>query len=41
MVFAETDEHVKKLTDQRAALPNVKKVITFDGKATSDGWEIV
>ncbi len=39
-VFAETDEHVKKLTDQRAALPNVKKVITFDGKPSSDGWVI-
>ncbi|MBK7861640.1 MAG: long-chain fatty acid--CoA ligase [Archangiaceae bacterium] len=37
-VIAEGEEHVKKLTDQRAQLPNVKKVITFDGKATSDGW---
>src|SRR5258705_9977 len=37
-VFAETEEHVGKLTSQRAALPNVRKVITFDGKASADGW---
>jgi long-chain acyl-CoA synthetase len=37
-VFAEGEDHVKKLTDQRAALPNVRKVITFDGKPSADGW---
>ncbi|MFO0597239.1 MAG: long-chain fatty acid--CoA ligase [Myxococcaceae bacterium] len=39
-VFAENDEQVKKLEDQRKAgkLGGVKNVITFDGKASADGW---
>jgi long-chain acyl-CoA synthetase len=37
-VFAETEDHVKTLQGVRAQIPNVKKVITFDGKASADGW---
>jgi long-chain acyl-CoA synthetase len=37
-VFAENDEQVQKLQGVRAQLPAVVKVITFDGKATPDGW---
>ncbi|PZR08961.1 MAG: long-chain fatty acid--CoA ligase [Archangium gephyra] len=39
-VFAETEEHVSKLEKSRAKLPNIKNVITFDGKSSSDGWVI-
>ncbi len=39
-VFAETDDHVAKLEKARARLPNIKQVITFDGKASADGWVI-
>jgi len=39
IVFAEDDEQLKKLTDHRADLPHVEKVITFDG--TSDGDWII
>lgn len=37
-VFAENDEQVAKLSAVRAKLPNVKNVITFDGKPSADGW---
>lgn len=37
-VFAETDEHVSKLEKIRGKLTNIRKVITFDGKASADGW---
>ena len=37
-VFAENDEQIAKLTAVRAKIPNVKNVITFDGKASADGW---
>jgi long-chain acyl-CoA synthetase len=37
-VFAENDGQVAKLVQKRAALPNVRHVITFDGKASADGW---
>lgn len=39
-VFAETEEHVSKLEKSRAKLPNLKNVITFDGKSSADGWVI-
>ncbi len=39
VVFAEDDVQIKKLTDRKAELPTVAKVITFDG--TTDGdWVI-
>ncbi len=38
VVFAETEEHVAKLQGIRQKIPGVTKVITFDGKASSDGW---
>ncbi|HEY1088277.1 MAG TPA: long-chain fatty acid--CoA ligase, partial [Archangium sp.] len=37
-VFAENDEQVAKLVSVKAKLPNVKNVITFDGKSSADGW---
>ncbi len=39
VVFAEDDEQLKKLTDHRAELPHVSKVVTFDG-ATDGDWII-
>jgi long-chain acyl-CoA synthetase len=39
VVFAENDEQIKKLTDHRAELPHVGKVVTFDG--TTDGDWII
>lgn len=39
-VFAETDEHVARLSSVRSQLPNIKHVITFDGRASADGWVI-
>ena len=39
-VFAEDDKQVEKLQKVRAALKDVKHVITFDGKASDDGWVI-
>jgi long-chain acyl-CoA synthetase len=39
VVFAEDDDQIKKLTEKRAELPTVAKVVTFDG--TTDGdWVI-
>src|SRR4051812_39812724 len=39
VVFAEDDVQIKKLSDRKAELPTVAKVITFDG--TTDGdWVI-
>ena len=38
--FAENDEQVAKLVDKRGELPELKKVIVFDGKAGHDGWVI-
>ena len=38
-MFAEDDEQIAKLTDNRAELPHLAKVVTFDG--TTDGdWVI-
>jgi long-chain acyl-CoA synthetase len=39
VVFAEDDEQIKKLTERRAELPTVGKVVTFDGTADGD-WII-
>jgi long-chain acyl-CoA synthetase len=39
VVFAEDDEQIKKLSEKRAELPTVAKVITFDG--TTDGEWII
>src|SRR5918998_478157 len=39
VVFAEDDEQVKKLTDHKAELPHVVKVVTFEGRADGD-WVI-
>ena len=39
VVFAEDDEQIDKLTEHRAELPHVSKVVTFDGKADGD-WVI-
>jgi len=37
-IFAENDEQVSKLQAVREKLGKIKKVITFDGKASADGW---
>jgi long-chain acyl-CoA synthetase len=40
IVFAENDEQVAKIAANRAVLPEVRKVVTFDGRAGHDGWVI-
>ena len=37
IVFAEDDAQLKKLTEQRGELPNLAKVVVFDG-ASDDDW---
>ena len=39
IVFAEDDEQIAKLTERKAELPTVTKVVTFDGSADGD-WVI-
>jgi long-chain acyl-CoA synthetase len=39
IVFAEDDAQLKKLTERRGDLPNVEKVVVFDG-AADDDWVI-
>ncbi|MCD6638567.1 MAG: long-chain fatty acid--CoA ligase [Nocardioides sp.] len=39
VVFAEDDEQIKKLTDNKSELPHVVKVVTFEGKTDGD-WII-
>jgi long-chain acyl-CoA synthetase len=39
IVFAEDDEQIKKLTEKRSELPEVLKVVTFDGQTDGD-WVI-
>ncbi len=39
-LFAENDDQVKKIIAVRGELPNLKKVITFDGQAGYDGFVI-
>jgi long-chain acyl-CoA synthetase len=40
VVFAEDDEQVKKLVEQRAALPNLAAAITFEPSALGEDWVI-
>ena len=40
LVFAEDDEQVKKLIEQRAALPNVILAVTFEPSALGEDWVI-
>ncbi len=40
LVLAENDEQVAKLLGVRPDLKNVKKVITFEGSSTPDGWVV-
>ncbi len=39
IVFAEDDEQIKKLVEKRSELPDVMKIVTFDGEADGD-WVI-
>src|SRR5687768_17643165 len=39
IVFAEDDEQIKKLVEKRSELPDVMKVVTFDGQTDGD-WVI-
>jgi len=39
IVFAEDDTQLKKLTEQRSQLPNLAKVVLFDG-TSDDDWVI-
>jgi long-chain acyl-CoA synthetase len=39
IVFAEDDEQIKKLTEKRSELPDVMKVVTFDGQVDGE-WII-
>ncbi|MDT5082987.1 MAG: long-chain acyl-CoA synthetase, partial [Mycobacterium sp.] len=39
IVFAEDDTQLKKLTEQRSELPNLTKVVLFDG-TSDDDWVI-
>ena len=39
MVFAEDDDQIKKLQEHRSELPNLEKVVTFDGQTDGD-WVI-
>ncbi len=36
--YAETEDHVQKILARRAELPNLKKIVTLDGKAQADGF---
>ncbi|MBX7098792.1 MAG: long-chain fatty acid--CoA ligase [Myxococcaceae bacterium] len=38
IAIAETQAHLDNLVAQRANLPKLKHVVTFDGKASADGW---
>jgi long-chain acyl-CoA synthetase len=38
LVFCETQSHVDRVVSVRKELPNVKAVITFDGKKSDDGF---
>ncbi len=40
VVFAENSDQVKKLVSQRHALPNISKVVVFDGQSEAGGWVI-
>jgi long-chain acyl-CoA synthetase len=38
IAFAENDEQVAKLQARRRELPALRNVVTFDGRASADGW---
>jgi long-chain acyl-CoA synthetase len=38
VAFAENEEQVAKLASRRGELPALRHVVTFDGRATPDGW---
>ncbi len=38
IAFAENEEQVRKLASRRSALPALRHVVTFDGRASPDGW---
>ncbi len=38
IAFAENDEQVEKLSSRRSELPGLRKVVTFDGRPSADGW---
>ena len=38
IVFAENEEQVEKLVEQRGNLPSVEKIVVFDGHGGHDGW---
>jgi len=40
IVFAENDEQVKKLMSVKAQMPELQKIVVFDGKASGDGFII-
>ena len=40
VVFAEDDEQVRKLVEHRAELPQVSKVVTFEGDSADGDWVI-
>lgn len=40
VLFAEDDEQVEKIRSVREQLPNLSKVVVFDGKSSDDGWVI-
>lgn len=40
VVFAEDDEQVKKLIEQRASLPNLTTAVTFEPSALGEDWVI-
>jgi long-chain acyl-CoA synthetase len=40
VAFAENGEQLAKLTSRRAELPALRRVVTFDGPPSADGWVI-
>ncbi len=40
IAFAENDDQVQKLAARRAGLPALRHVVTFDGRASPDGWVV-
>ncbi len=40
IVFAENEEQVKKLMSVKAQMPELQKIVVFDGKASGDGFII-
>lgn len=40
VVFAEDDDQIKKLLEKKSELPDVAKVVTFDGTLTDGDWII-